>query len=95
MPASGYFLPNDQSIVHVPAQGKVDSVVEFKEPDVELRAGEEYRVRASGGWTGVWIRESSRSEEKLMVNDEELNIGDFESNEILIRIPGGEGTELK
>lgn len=93
LPPNGYFSIDDQSIVHIPGNGKVDSVVEFKEPKVALVKGEEYRAIARGSWMGVWINEEGKSLEKLSM-EEGMRTGEFGSNEVVVRIPSDEGAEL-
>ncbi|KAK0111584.1 hypothetical protein ONS95_001932 [Cadophora gregata] len=94
VPPEGYFSINDQSIVHIPANGKVDTVVEFKEPKVALVKGDEYRAKAVGSWMGVWVNESGREVERLEM-DRGMRTGDFQSNEILIRVSSDESAELR
>ncbi|KAH7386402.1 hypothetical protein BKA64DRAFT_142819 [Cadophora sp. MPI-SDFR-AT-0126] len=89
VPPEGYFSIHDQSIVHIPANGKVDTVVEFKEPKVALVKGEEYRAKAIGSWMGVWVNESGEEVEKLVM-DQGMRTGDFESNEVLVRVSSEE-----
>lgn len=93
MPRSGYFESDDEQIVHIPAHGKVDTEVVFKEPEVALTKGGEYRARASGFWAGVWIHDHSEKDFKLMIDDT-MEIGEYESNEIVIQVAGSDGVEL-
>ena len=93
MPASGFFSPDDQSIMYVRAHGKLDGVMEFKEPEVALVKGEEYSAKATGRWMGVWTAEAGQKVEKLLVNDD-MRIGEFESNQVIVRVAGADGTEL-
>lgn len=86
MPSAGYFLADDrESIVNIPAGGQVDEVVVFGEPEVRLVSGEEYKVRAEGWWMGVWVREDEGA--KLTIG-EGMRTGEFQSNEIVVRVPG-------
>ncbi|PVH77723.1 hypothetical protein DL98DRAFT_463354 [Cadophora sp. DSE1049] len=94
LPPEGYFPIDDQSIVHIPANGKVDTVVEFKEPKVALVKGDEYRAKAVGSWMGVWINESGKEIERLVM-DQGMRTGEFESNEIVIRVSSENGVELR
>ena len=94
LPPEGYFAVDDQSIVHIPANGKVEKVVEFNEPKIALVKGEEYRAKATGFWMGVWVNESGKEIEKLVMG-EEMRTGEFESNEILVKISSEDQAELR
>ncbi|CZR62118.1 uncharacterized protein PAC_12015 [Phialocephala subalpina] len=93
MPTNGYFSADDQSIIHVPAHGKVDEEVVFKEPEVALIKGEEYKAKAQGNWMGVWVHEGGQKDEKLMFGDE-MRTGKFESEDIVVNIPNDDEAEL-
>lgn len=92
MPPAGYFEHGDASIAKIPANGKVENVVIFKEPEVALMKGEEYRVSARGRWMGVWRSEGSEGG-KLMLGEAQMT-GEFKSNEVVVRIAGDDGAEL-
>ncbi|KAG4434612.1 hypothetical protein IFR05_009905 [Cadophora sp. M221] len=95
VPPDGHFSIDDQSIVRIPANDKVDTVVEFKEPKVALVKGEEYRAKAEGAWMGVWVNESGQKVEKLSMEDG-MRTGEFASNEVVFQVPGeDEGPELR
>ena len=94
LPPEGYFSVDDESIVHIPANGKVENVVEFNEPKVALVKGEEYRAKAAGFWMGVWVNESGKGVKKLVMG-EEMRTGEFESNEILVRLSSEDKAELR
>ncbi|KAL5331914.1 hypothetical protein ACEPPN_001454 [Leptodophora sp. 'Broadleaf-Isolate-01'] len=95
VPPDGHFSIDDQSIVRIPANDKVDAVVEFKEPKVALVKGEEYSAKAEGTWMGVWVNESGQKVEKLSMGDG-MRTGEFASNKVVFKVPGeGEGPELR
>ncbi|KAH7317810.1 hypothetical protein BKA65DRAFT_515226 [Rhexocercosporidium sp. MPI-PUGE-AT-0058] len=94
VPPDGQFSIDDQSIVRIPANGKMDSIIEFKEPKVALLKGEEYRAKAVGSWMGVWVNESGQKIKKLSM-DNGMKTGEFESNEVVVKVPGEDESELK
>ncbi|KAL2065289.1 hypothetical protein VTL71DRAFT_2958 [Oculimacula yallundae] len=87
MPPDGTFSVDDESIVKIEAGGKVEKVVEFGEPKVALVKGEEYSVKASGNWMGVWAFDAGEERETLSM-ESGVRTGEWESNEIVVRVPG-------
>ncbi|CZT11013.1 uncharacterized protein RCO7_10999 [Rhynchosporium graminicola] len=98
VPPEGYFAVGDESIVRVEGKGKVERTVVFKEPQVALGRGEEYRVSGRGMWMGVWVGEvgEGREMERLVMSEEGgMRTGEWESNEIVVRVDGEREGELK
>lgn len=95
IPISGYFAYDDASIVNIEGNGQVEREVVFKEPEVALRNGEEYRVKAEGTWKAIWIHKSEGEDEgKLYLSDSVLVGSEYESNRIIVRISEEEGGDL-
>lgn len=95
MPESGRFASGDENIVHIPGNGRIETVLRFKEPEVILGKGEKYKVKASGNWMGVWLHgEGKGGDEGFSVDDEGCRRGEWQSNEIVVEVPGESTTDL-
>ena len=96
LPASGHFSPEDEDIINVPANGKIEREVEIKPPEVVVMTGEEYRVKAEGNWMGVWVHDGDGGMRGRLGLGEEDGVrrGEFESNEIVVVIPEDREGEL-
>lgn len=93
MPESGYFSAEDEAIITIPPGGTAQRDLQAKEPDVALKKGEKYFVKAQGNWMGVWTRESGGEDARRLSSGNGLT-GEFESNQIEVEIPKYEGDEL-
>lgn len=87
MPASGHFASDDKDIIHILANGKIERVLQFKEPEVILSTGDKYRVKASGSWMGVWLQDQEKGESGGLSMDEKCLRGEFQSNELEVKLP--------
>ena len=95
LPTSGYFTSDDENVINIPANGKIERNVEFREPEIALMKGETYAVKTQGSWKGIWIHKTGEDDVgKLYLDDASLERGDFQSNEIIIEIREGVDVEL-